>query len=485
MPKKPTYEELEQRIKELEAEKDKFHTVLDSVAIGIDVVSYDYKVQSQNKLLRDRFGDIREKLCYKEYMNSDRPCSDCPMRRAVENNTVERAEFIGADGRDYELISTPLRNPDGSMSAVGVAIDITDRKRVEQALKESEQKYLGIFENIQDVYYEVTIDGIILELSPSIENVSQYKREELIGKSLYEIYADPKKRDEFVTNLQNKGRVTDYEIILKDKDGSQGCCSITAILITDRQGRPAKIVGSLRNITERKRAEEEIRTLGRQLLKAQENERQRISRELHDGVGQDLCMLKIGFHTLFDGQPEVLPRIRQRVSELSNIFQGCIKAIQNLAYDLRPFSLDQLGLVETIFQYCNDFSEKTGLNIDFSSAGMDDIRLDFDTEINLYRLVQESLNNVRKHADARNVKVRLVSSFVSIILRIEDDGKGFDAKKQFRTTGNKKQMGLRSMQERVSLLGGTIAIQSRPMHGTRISIEVPCKRKNSGQGENR
>ena len=132
------------------------------------------------------------------------------------------------------------------------------REQAEETLKESEQKYRNIFESIQDVYYEVSIDGIILELSRSIEEVAQYKREELIGKSLYDIYVDPKQRDEFVKELQNKGKVSDYEVLLKDKDCSQGCCSITARLITDDQRRPVKIIGSLRNITERKRAEEAL-----------------------------------------------------------------------------------------------------------------------------------------------------------------------------------------------------------------------------------
>jgi PAS domain S-box-containing protein len=132
------------------------------------------------------------------------------------------------------------------------------RQQAEEALERSEQKYRSIFESIQDVYYEVTTDGIILELSPSIQEVSQYRREELIGKSLYEIYVDPRKRDEFVKELQNKRKVSDYEILLKDKDGSEVCCSIAARLMTDNQGRPAKIIGSLRNITRRKQAEQAL-----------------------------------------------------------------------------------------------------------------------------------------------------------------------------------------------------------------------------------
>ena len=118
--------------KELEAEKGKVDSIVNSIPSGIDIVSYDYRVQFENKFLLDRFGDCRGKLCYREYMNRDKPCSDCPMRRAIENRRAERTELIGADGRDYELLATPIQNPDGTMSAVEAVVDITERKRAEQ-----------------------------------------------------------------------------------------------------------------------------------------------------------------------------------------------------------------------------------------------------------------------------------------------------------------------------------------------------------------
>ena len=135
--------------------------------------------------------------------------------------------------------------------------------------------------------------------------------------------------------------------------------------------------------------------------------------------------------------------------------------------------MDQMGLSETIFQYCEEFSEKTGLNVDFTSAGMDSLKFNFNTKINLYRLVQEGLNNTRKHADASRVTIRLAAAHPNIILRINDDGKGFDVKERLANALNEKRMGLRSMEERVNLLQGNIEIQSQPMQGTKISIKIP------------
>lgn len=135
--------------------------------------------------------------------------------------------------------------------------EIRERKEAEGALQESTRKYRRIFENIQDVYYEASLDGHILEISPSIERLSKYQREELIGRSLYEIYAETEQRDAFVRELLARRRVEDYEILLKDKDGARRVCALASSLVTDDQDRPLRIVGSLRDITERKRMEAE------------------------------------------------------------------------------------------------------------------------------------------------------------------------------------------------------------------------------------
>ena len=125
-----------------------------------------------------------------------------------------------------------------------------------------------------------------------------------------------------------------------------------------------------------------------------------ISRELHDRVAQDLSVSKIACDMLLTDPSDLPWEIKGKINQVSKGLQGTINTIRDLAYELRPASLDQMGLTETIFQYCEEFSEKTGLSTDFTSAGMDGVDLDFDTEINLYRLVQEGLNNIRKHAEA-------------------------------------------------------------------------------------
>ena len=145
-------------------------------------------------------------------------------------------------------------------------------KKSEEALRKSEERYRRIFENIQDVYYEASPDGVILEVSPSIGNISQYKRESLIGMSLSDIYTDPKERDRFMKIIIEKGRIDDFELSLTDKDGSIHPCSITTLLVKDERGNPVKLVGSIRDVSERKRNEEERKKLEVQLQRAQKME---------------------------------------------------------------------------------------------------------------------------------------------------------------------------------------------------------------------
>ena len=193
--------------------------------------------------------------------------------------------------------------------------------------------------------------------------------------------------------------------------------------------------------------------------------------------------MKITCESLINDLPEGPFEIKKMALKISTMLQKSIMAVRDLSYNLRPPGLDQLGLVRTIYQYCEDFSDSNGIRVDFISGGLESLTLGFDTEINLYRVIQETLNNVKKHADASLVVIRLVASHPYIILRVEDNGKGFDVKERLTTALNEKRMGFRSIEERINLLMGTIKVNSTPMEGTKILIQIPYKEEDHGTKE--
>jgi signal transduction histidine kinase len=235
----------------------------------------------------------------------------------------------------------------------------------------------------------------------------------------------------------------------------------------------AKLNSWLKHLKERKRSESQIRTLTRKLMTTQEDERRMISRELHDRVGQDLSGIKITLETLFDSQPAAAPEVRKKVMQLSRLIDRTIFTVRDLAYDLRPPGLDEMGIVHALAMFCEDFSEKTGIRTEYHSVGIEKMKLDFNAHINLYRMIQEGLNNIHKHAEASHAVVKLTAAYPYILLRIEDNGKGFDVEKRAAEIDSEKRMGLRSLQERTDLLGGTMFVTSKMGQGTKILIKLP------------
>jgi PAS domain S-box-containing protein len=355
---------------------------------------------------------------------------------------------------------------------------IVERKQGEEALRESEEKYRTLLETTSEGCWLINPELKTVEVNATLCKMLGYSQEEMLGKTPFD-FVDDENRKIFIEKTSKISTTLhrSYEITLKKKNGEDLQTYFNATTIRDESGEVQGAFAFITDITERKRAEEHIHTLNQEMLKAQESERQMIYRELNDRVAQELSAVRIGLETLFDNQHTTPPEIRRRVSEMSRTLQESIKAVRDLSYDLRPPVLDETGLLRILLQYCHDFSEDTGINVDFHSAGMKDLKLDFDTENSMYRLIQEGLTNIKKHANADHVTIRLVPN---IILRIEDNGRGFDVKKRLATITKEKRMGIRSMEQRVKLLQGEMELQSRPMQGTKISIKLPYKDKKSG-----
>jgi signal transduction histidine kinase/HAMP domain-containing protein len=252
----------------------------------------------------------------------------------------------------------------------------------------------------------------------------------------------------------------------------------------DDQGQLKGYLGISMDITARKAAEENIRYLTHELMRVQEQERHRVSLELHDTVAQELASLKIHLENLRDNSGAMLAEeIGSQLTNLFGMVQQSLNSIRTLSHNLRPPDLQHLGLVRAIQRYCEEVAGHTGLHIDFTAAGIEAIHLDYEAAINLYRIVQEALTNVGRHARAENVSIRLVASYPKIILRLEDDGQGFEVSEKEPSSHPDRRLGLLGMKERVAFLGGEMHLESLLRKGTKIKIEVPWSKAGHGLKE--
>ena len=348
--------------------------------------------------------------------------------------------------------------------------------QINAALQSSEERHRNLVETIEELIWEIDVTGRYTYISSQSRDLYGFEPEEVIGRGIF-AFMPPEERDRVAELFDQiviaQNPFFSLESVVIHKNGHP--------VFLENRGYPffspdrtlLGYRGISINITARKQAEKQIHTLTQELIEAQENERQRISRELHDRIAQDLSSSKIACDLLLNNDQVAVTEIMPKISEISKILNTTILSVRDLAYDLRSPGLEELGLTNTIFLFSEEFSEKSGVAIDFHYAGIDSLSLRFDAEINIFRLIQEGLNNIWKHAEASHAVVRLVGASPNIILRIEDDGIGFDVKKRRDTAIDEKRMGLRSMEERVHLLRGEMTIRSKPEEGTIILVKFP------------
>ncbi len=236
-------------------------------------------------------------------------------------------------------------------------------------------------------------------------------------------------------------------------------------------------------ISERRRAEDSIKILTQENIRIQEKERQRIACDLHDSVAQDLAALLIKQELILESLAEGSFKDAAGEVETSiRILKSTIQNVRNISYNLRPPSLNEFGMVHAMSRLCENFFKDDGIHVSFISSGMKNKRFDYTTEINLYRIFQEALNNIRNHAVPKNVMVSLVATAEHTTLSIRDDGVGFDTADRLHNAIQERRMGLKGIEERVNLINGQFDLNSSPHQGTEIVVRIfEHRRVNEGQ----
>jgi PAS domain S-box-containing protein len=353
---------------------------------------------------------------------------------------------------------------------------IAERKRAETALRESEERYRELFENAKDAIYVHDLQGTYLSINRAAEKLSGYSREEIIGHNFKEFVAAEHVRyvrDSFWRKLAQQGETT-YEVEVIAKDGRRVPIEISSRAIYEN-GALVGVQGMARDITERKQAQDALQMFSRQLIEAQEDERRRIARELHDQIGQILSAVKMNLHTVqqFCPGPEAGSYIKDNIEAVDQ----ALRLVRDLSVDLRPPILDDLGLTTALRWYVDRYTKRTGLSVKILIDLPDENeRFSRELETACFRIAQEALTNVVRHAEATQVVVRLTRDAAALLLSVKDDGVGFDVE---RLRHRVATLGLISMQERAHAAGGTIELDSAPDNGTEIRFSLPLDGKSS------
>jgi len=360
-------------------------------------------------------------------------------------------------------------------STLGNFMDITQRKRAEEALRQSEELYRAAVEQSAEAIYLIDAETKrIIQLNPALQRLLGYTFEELKNMSIYDYLAHRREDiDHHFEHVLTEGGHFLGVRTHRRKNGSLIEMEVSANAIT-YNGRKV-ICAVARDISEYKRAEQENRFLTQQLIQVAEQQRKKLARDLHDELGQTLTALHFSLDALLNSIPEELEEQRKRCVESVSMIQQIGDTVRNISYELRPPMLDDLGVVPAFEWYIDDVVKRHGIEVDFRALGFKR-RFDPDMEIVLYRVFQESLNNIIKHSRAKRVEISLTYSFPRTILTIKDDGIGFCQKSIFRGKEKKRGIGLLGMRERVASVGGSLDVRSRRRKGTIIRAELPVLR---------
>ena len=358
---------------------------------------------------------------------------------------------------------------------MGVIQDITEQKRANEQLRRSEHKYRLLFENNPMPMWMSSIPELnIIDVNESALRQYGYTREEFLRLNSMDLRL-PEDVETFLkdTNHMAPGEGTTFQWRHKKKDGSIIYVEIFNYQII-YEGRPVWLGLSI-DITEKTKAEtllkksyEDIRELASHLQDVREEERAHIAREIHDELGQQLTGLKMDIAWLGRRKDIGEEQRDQKIREILTFLDGTVNTVRKLSAELRPSILDDLGLVEALEWWSNEFEKRAGITCSFRRPAQP-LETPSGISIGLFRIYQESLTNVARHANAKSVAASLEAQNEQLVLKITDDGKGFDTS----GIGHKKTLGLLGMRERTLMMGGSYAIKSQPGKGTTVTITTP------------
>jgi PAS domain S-box-containing protein len=476
--------QLERQVEEeLRESEVRFRTTLDDLKEGFQVISFDWRYLFVNDAVAVHGRRAKEDLLGKTVMECYPGIEEtevfAQLRRCMEQRVSHRmeTEFVFPDGSSawFELDIQPVTD-----GICVLTLDISDRKRTEDELLQRQEWLSIVLAGIGDAVVATDADGIVQFLNPAAEALTAWNQEDAVGCSLAEVFQllnedtglpieDP------VASVIAAGDVVriGQPCLLVDKGGGRRPVEDSAAPIRDSSGSIIGVVLVLHDISLQKHTADELRRLTTRLLEAQEDERRQVAYDIHDGLGQLITAASMHLETfLANRAPTQGAVIEEQLAKTRRCLQDAVVEMRRMVSYLGPLLLEDLGLGEACHRLMLDLAERCGWEAEFEGdMGERDLHPTLQTAV--YRIVQEALSNVAKHADASRVRLSCREDEDRLIIEVRDWGRGFRLPTLPQPGERGYSVGLLGMRERAGLIGGNVTIESEPGEGTTVTISVP------------
>jgi PAS domain S-box-containing protein len=471
--------------KELLESNTKYRMLSEQSGIGIGIYSLESKILFYNEKALQNLGGKSEDFIGKTLVDAFGEQAGAEFENRVKyvvktGKNFDSEDYVKTSEGGRWFLSNHTRIVDSKGNVTGVQVvshDITDQKRIENALKQASAYNRSLIEASLDPLVTIGSDGKILDVNKATQDITGYNRKKLIGTDFSSYFSDPAKAQAGYKEVFSSGFVRDYYLEIKSRKGEVIPVLYNANLYRDEEGTVTGVFAAARDISDLKRTEEklkqsakELRELSRHVEDLMETEKTQIAHDLHDDLGQKLTALNMDISWLKSRIGVQSRTVENKMQEMSQILNDSFESLRKISYGLRPSILDNLGLYPAIEWLLSEFKKSTGINYSLSFVPKEE-EIDNKLSLVVFRIIQESLTNVARHSLATKVTVNIKLDSEKLKLIVMDNGIGFDSS----VLKNRQSFGLLGMQERARSYGGELVIKGKAGKGTVVSLDIPVK----------
>ncbi|MEO6183802.1 MAG: PAS domain-containing protein [Verrucomicrobiota bacterium] len=457
-----------------------YHTLIESMVDGVVTISPAGVILYANVAFAEMMEASQENITGKSFFEFIRIGWNEPFFKFLHapSEKLKTVEISLTSRSGKEVPVLLAGNSIQSEHDQGISLTISDqtaRKVTEETLRQTEQRLLTVTGLTSDAVWE--LDGSTKEIwrSEGFAALLGYPPDAI--KSTFAWWKQsihPEDRSPVVAALERliaaKKGSFNKSYRLRKFNGNYAEVVDRAVAIRDEQTNTFRVIGSIVDVTAKNKAETTKKEISKKIWDAQEQERRRVARELHDGVSQLLASSTFRLHTVQEQVAKSDRSLAKKIEEARDLVEKAQSEVQLISRNLRPSELDDLGLNAALRSFCGGFKKRTGIEIALDTEILPKT-LGQDVELTVYRIIQEALNNVEKHARAKKVRLSLSRISTQIVVKISDDGRGFDPKKVRKKWGS--GCGLDNMRERASFLNGSVTWISTRSKGTVVTLILP------------